>query len=187
MSRANEAKPWFPKHYADTVQRMRVPAGIVLALALVLLATPTRASLYISIPFAVIGLGIRAWAAGHLAKNEDLASSGPYALVRNPLYLGTLIAAIGLAIASTTLAVFVLVAVVFLLVYFPVIEQEEAHLRQLFPKFADYAERVAMLIPSQPLAGPLTGFRGKLYLRNQEYKALIAFALAFAFLWWRSL
>ena len=179
-------KPWFPKHYADTVQRLRVTAGIVLALALVLLSEPTRASLYLSIPFAVVGLGIRAWAAGHLAKNEDLASSGPYALVRNPLYLGTLVAAVGLAIASTRLSVFLLVAAVFLLVYFPVIEQEEAHLRKLFPKFGDYANRVPMLIPRQPPAGPLSGFRGKLYLRNQEYKALIAFALAFAYLWWQA-
>ena len=181
-----EGKPWFPKHYADTVQRLRVPAGIVLALALVLLAEPTRASLYLSIPFALIGLGVRAWAAGHLAKNEDLAAAGPYAIIRNPLYLGTLVAAVGLAIASTRISVFLLVAAVFLLVYFPVIEQEEAHLRTLFPKFSAYANRVPMLIPGWPLSGPLGGFRGSLYVRNQEYKALIAFALAFGYLWWRA-
>ena len=67
----SEAKPWFPKHYADAVQRLRVTAGIVLVAALVLLAEPSRASLYLSLPFALVGLGLRAWAAGHLAKNQD--------------------------------------------------------------------------------------------------------------------
>jgi protein-S-isoprenylcysteine O-methyltransferase Ste14 len=177
-------KPWFPKHYADAVQRLRVPAGIVLAAALVFLAEPSRASLYTALPFAIIGLGIRAWAAGHLAKNENLSTAGPYALIRNPLYLGTLVAALGLAVASTKLTVFYLVAVVFLFVYFPVIEQEEAHLRKIFPGFAAYAKRVPMLIPGWPPADTLGGFRTNLYARNQEYKALIAFALAFAYLWW---
>jgi protein-S-isoprenylcysteine O-methyltransferase Ste14 len=179
-------KPWFPKHYADAVQRLRVTAGIVLVAALVLLAEPSQASLYVSLPFAVVGLGIRAWAAGHLAKNQDLASGGPYAIIRNPLYLGTLIAAVGLAIASTNLWIFLLVAVVFLLVYFPVIEQEELHLRQLFPQFGAYAQRVPMLIPGWPPGGPLGGFRGALYVKNEEYKALMAFALAFGYLWWRA-
>jgi protein-S-isoprenylcysteine O-methyltransferase Ste14 len=178
-------KPWFPKHYADTVQRLRVPAGIVLALAVILLSEPTWTSLAVSLPFAFIGLGLRAWAAGHLAKNEDLAVSGPYGMLRNPLYLGTLLAAVALAIASTRLLVFLLVLAVFVLVYFPVIEQEEAHLRKLFPSFARYARRVPMLTPIWPPAGPLGGFRGSLYLRNEEYKALGALTLAFAYLVWR--
>jgi protein-S-isoprenylcysteine O-methyltransferase Ste14 len=157
-----------------------------LALAFLLLAEPTRASLCSSIPLAVAGLALRAWAAGHLAKNEDLAITGPYALLRNPLYLGTLLAAVGLAVASTRLSILILVAALFLLIYFPVIEQEEAHLRKLFPKFSAYAARVPLLIPRLPPAGALSGFRGALYWRNQEYKALSAFAVAFAYLWWRA-
>ena len=179
-------KPWFPKHYSDTVQRLRVPAGIVLAAAVVWLSEPSPASLYLGLPFAIAGLGLRAWAAGHLAKNERLTMTGPYALLRNPLYLGTLAAAFGLAVASRKLTVFTLVALVFVLIYFPVIEQEEAHLRKLFPDFTNYARRVPMLVPSAPLPGTLGGFRGKLYLRNQEWKALTAFALAFGYLWWQA-
>ena len=179
-------KPWFPKHYSDTVQRFRVPAGIFLAVALVVLAQPTIVSLYFGLPFAIAGLILRGWAAGHLAKNEHLTMTGPYALLRNPLYLGTLMAAVGLAVASRKLTVLVLVALVFLLVYFPVIEQEESHLRNLFPDFGNYARRVPMLMPGQPLSGTLGGFRASLYLRNQEWKALTAFGLAFGYLWWQA-
>ena len=43
---------------------------------------------------------LRAWAAGHLAKNSQLARSGPYASVRNPLYIGTLLVAAGLVLRT---------------------------------------------------------------------------------------
>ena len=87
---------------------------------------------------SLIGLWLRAWASGHLEKNMRLAESGPYAYVRNPLYLGTLIVAAGFAIASRRWLLAALFAVVFLLIYLPAIQLEEQHLRKLFPSFAPY-------------------------------------------------
>jgi protein-S-isoprenylcysteine O-methyltransferase Ste14 len=78
----------------------------------------------IGIPIGVLGLLIRGWAAGHLAKNEQLAVSGPYAHIRNPLYAGTLVVAAGIVIACRDWPVAVMFAAVFLLVYLPVIELE---------------------------------------------------------------
>ena len=99
------------------------------------------------LPVSLLGLWLRGWAAGHLAKNERLATSGPYAWVRNPLYLGTLLVAAGVAIASRRWSLAVLFAAVFVLVYLPVIELEEQYLRVLFPDFDEYAARVPMLLP----------------------------------------
>ena len=79
----------FPKRYADVVQRFRVAAGFILLLTFAWFSNPTLKSMLFGIPLCLSGLGIRAWAAGHLIKNEQLATTGPFAYVRNPLYAGT--------------------------------------------------------------------------------------------------
>src|SRR5882672_12080639 len=91
---------FFPKRFADFAQRLRAPSGFVLAPAFAWWAAPTAQSLAIGATITVLGLLLRGWAAGHLAKNQRLATGGPYALTRNPLYFGTLLVAAGLAIAS---------------------------------------------------------------------------------------
>ena len=75
-----------------------------------------------------------------------MATGGPYAYTRNPLYLGTLTVALGLAVACRSAWLGVLFAAVFLLVYLPVIQNEEQHLRKLFPGYAEYASRVPLLL-----------------------------------------
>ena len=125
----------FPKPYADFAQRLRVPAGFVLLIAFAWLSKPSISSMQTGLPVSICGLLLRAWAAGHLAKNEDLATSGPFAYVRNPLYLGTLITAAGLVVAAREFALTLLFAAVFVLVYLPAIELEEQHLRSIFPNY----------------------------------------------------
>jgi len=178
---------WFPKPYADFVARLRVPGGILLAAAFLWLATPSLQSLIWGIPVALAGLLRRGWAAGHLAKNTSLATGGPYAYLRNPLYAGTLLVASGLAAASRRVELGVLVALVFGLVYLPVIELEEQHLRNLFPEYAAYAERVPLLWPRRPSVRSQARFSWRLYLNNQEYQALGGFLLAAAVLVWKTL
>ncbi|MCS6952357.1 MAG: isoprenylcysteine carboxylmethyltransferase family protein [Bryobacterales bacterium] len=175
-------RPIFPKPYADFVARLRVPAGFVLAGTYLWLANPTPESLWVGLPLAALGVALRAWAAGHLAKNERLATTGPYAYVRNPLYLGTLVAAAGLVVASRRLALALVFAAVFAGVYLPVIELEEQHLRKLFPSYASYAERVPMLRPRLRPYSRQGRFEWMLYRRNQEYQALAAFLAAALFL-----
>jgi protein-S-isoprenylcysteine O-methyltransferase Ste14 len=179
-------RPRFPKPYADRVARLRVPVGFLLAAAYLWLAHPTPGSLVAGLPLAVLGILLRAWAAGHLAKNEQLATTGPYAYVRNPLYLGTLLAAAGLVIAARSLTLAVLFAAVFAAVYLPVMELEEQHLLRLFPAYAAYAERVPMLWPRLRGHPGAARFQWKLYWRNQEYQAFAAFVAAVAFLIWKA-
>ena len=93
------------------------------------------------------GLLIRALASGHVRKNEALATSGPYAYTRNPLYLGSLLMGVGFAVAARSWWVGVALVVMFFAIYMPVIRDEETFLRQKFPEFEEYAQRVPSMFP----------------------------------------
>jgi protein-S-isoprenylcysteine O-methyltransferase Ste14 len=177
----------FPKSYADRVARLRVPSGFLLLAAFVWLSTPSAASLAWGLPVSILGLAIRAWAAGHLEKNMTLAESGPYAWVRNPLYLGTLTVAAGFVVASRRWELALVFAAVFVLVYLPVVELEEQHLANLFPAFAEYKRRVPKLVPRPPREPRAKPFRWSVYRRNEEYRALAGFLLGAAVLLWKVL
>jgi len=179
----------FPKPYADAVAKLRVPSGFLIVVVFAWFSHPTPWSLACGLPISVLGLALRAWAAGCLAKNKELATGGPYAHTRNPLYVGTLTVAAGLAIASRSVGLGALFAAVFLLVYLPVIQLEEQHLRAIFPEYAAYAGQVPALWPrlhpaAQKNANP---FRAELYLRNKEFNAGAGFAAGVLFLLWKML
>jgi protein-S-isoprenylcysteine O-methyltransferase Ste14 len=176
---------WFPKPYADFVQRLRVASGFLLLVTFASLAQPRPFSMAIGLPISVVGLVIRGWAAGHLAKNQRLATSGPYAYIRNPLYAGTLLVALGIVIAAGSAILATIFAAVFVLVYLPVIELEEQHLRNIFPEYEPYAARVHRLLPIAKWSGRNARFSFDLYRRNQEYKAALGFLAAAAWLIWK--
>ncbi|HYL76818.1 MAG TPA: isoprenylcysteine carboxylmethyltransferase family protein [Bryobacteraceae bacterium] len=172
----------FPKPYADRVARLRVTLGFVMVIAFAWLSNPNELSLTLGLPISVLGLALRAWATGHLEKNQRLTESGPYAHVRNPLYLGTALVAAGLATASRSWPLAALFTAVFVLIYLPVIELEEQHLSTLFPEFRAYAQRVPQLIPTWGKARSTAQFRASLYIKNREYQALLGFAVGAAVL-----
>jgi protein-S-isoprenylcysteine O-methyltransferase Ste14 len=175
----------FPKPYADAVAKLRVPGGFILVAAFLWLSAPSVESLAIGFPVSILGLVLRAWAAGHLEKNTTLADGGPYAYVRNPLYIGTLLTAAGLVIASRRWELGVLFLVVFLLIYLPVVELEEQHLRKLFPAYDDYARRVPKLLPRMG-GSSARRFQWTVYKKNQEYQALLGFLAGVAVLVWKT-
>jgi protein-S-isoprenylcysteine O-methyltransferase Ste14 len=179
--------PRFPKRYADAVARLRVPSGFLVVAAFAWFSQPTAGSLAAGLPVAALGLAVRAWAAGCLAKNARLATGGPYAYTRNPLYLGTVVVAAGLVVAARSVGLGVLFAAVFVFVYLPVIQLEEQHLRSLFPKFAEYAAAVPALWPRFGRGRDGRTFRWALYVKNQEYRAALGFALGALFLGWKVL
>lgn len=174
----SEVRYWFPKPYADFVAKLRVPFGFLLLVMFACLSQPTLFSIAIGLPISCLGLLLRGWAAGHLAKNQQLAISGPYAYIRNPLYAGTLVAAAGIVIACRNWWLAGVFAAVFLLAYLPVIELEEQHLRNLFSEYGAYARRVHRLLPVHHWPGGTQRFSWPLYRRNEEYKAVIGFLVA---------
>jgi protein-S-isoprenylcysteine O-methyltransferase Ste14 len=182
MSMSAMRRHWFPKPYADTVAKLRVPAGFAMVAAFASFSHPTAKSLAIGLPASLAGLALRAWAAGHLAKDQRLAVSGPYAFTRNPLYLGTLLTALGLASAGHSWGLAILFSALFALVYLPAIELEEQHLSAILPGYAAFAQRVPLLLPRWPSSLGPDSFSGALYLKNREYQALLGWLIGAAWL-----
>jgi len=175
----------FPKPYADFVARLRVPCGFLLVAAFAWFAHPSPQSLAFGLPISLAGLALRAWAAGYLAKDQQLATGGPYAYVRNPLYLGTLIVAAGLAIACRSAGLAILFAFVFIFIYLPAIMLEQQHLSDLFPDFEQYAATVPPLFPYRKPKSSRSRFSPALYRKNREYQALLGFMVGVAWLLYR--
>ena len=180
--------PRFPQKYAERVQRLRVPVGFLLLAAFAVLARPGIESILASLPIILLGLAIRAWAAGHLEKNLTLADSGPYAYTRNPLYLGSFIVALGFAAAGASVILAVIFTAAFLGIYLPVMEREEDHLLTIFPAYKAYAARVPLLWPKFGAQGSHS-FSPTVYVKNQEYKAALGVVTGLAVLavktYWR--
>lgn len=155
--------------------RLRVPLGFAIGILYVWLAKPTWRSLALGGVISLLGIAIRAHAAGHVRKNAELTTSGPYAYTRNPLYLGSILIAAGFAVAAMSWWIVLALALMFTLIYVPVIRSEEKFLRATFAGYADYAMRVPRLFPRFTSAYPelATAWSRAQYLKIREYNALV--------------
>ncbi len=164
--------------------RWRVRLSYPVALAAYFLAHPSPRSLAIGAGVALLGLLLRAWAAGHLRKHEQLSLSGPYAHTRNPLYLGSLLLAAGCLLAGCSWLAAALFALYFLLFYPAVMRREEAELRARYGSaFDDYARRVPLFFPRPGRSiASAARFSWDLYRRNREYQADLGFLVGIALL-----
>jgi protein-S-isoprenylcysteine O-methyltransferase Ste14 len=144
-------------------------------------AKPTWSSLVLGALIASLGIVLRTVASGQVKKNQELTVTGPYAFVRNPLYLGSIIIAIGFAVAGRDLWVDILILAMFVLLYMPVIGAEEAFLQKHFPAYDDYARHVPRLLPRTLLFRQIMdGFSRELYWQHREYNALLGAAAMLA-------
>ena len=150
---------------------------------------------------AIIGLGIRAWASGHLRKNQELTTSGPYAHTRNPLYLGTFLLGMGVAMGGGTVWFIALFAALYLLIYVPVMIAEADTMRDLFSEqYQHYSATVPLFVPRFSPYGTDSAssyaaqfkkrsswrggreFDASLYMRHREYRASVGFLIVYAML-----
>jgi protein-S-isoprenylcysteine O-methyltransferase Ste14 len=160
--------------WSRIARRIRVPLGFAFALFYLWIARPSWTSIAIGAAVAAPGILMRAMASGHVRKNEELTTSGPYAYTRNPLYVGSLIMAVGFAIAARSVWVLVLMVVMFGAIYLPVIRAEEVFLRQTFPNFDEYAHNVPRLLPRLTAFGNAgAAFSRALYWQHREYNAIL--------------
>ena len=171
------------------LQKFRVPLGFLFAAIFLIFARPTLPTLLVGGAIALVGLLIRAWSAGHIRKNRELAISGPYAYTRNPLYFGTLILGIGFSIAAGVWWLALLFVALFLGIYLPVMRVEAEELTQIFgDDYKEYARRVPLLFPSlRARFDSDINFDRTLYLRYREYRAALGFLGAMAILAAKSL
>ncbi len=169
------------------VQRWRVPLGFLCGALFMVQAQPRPLTLALGGAVALVGLALRAWAAGHIRKNAALATSGPYAYTRNPLYLGSFLLGLGFTIASARLTLGVLFTALFLGIYLPVMRVESADLAEIFGQdYRRYAGAVPLffprLIPYRDEKTLGTKFDAALYLRYREYRAALGLIIAWSLL-----
>jgi protein-S-isoprenylcysteine O-methyltransferase Ste14 len=170
--------------WARVATRSRVPLGFVFAAAYLWFARPSWSSLLAGAAIAAAGIVVRAAASGHIRKNAELATTGPYAYTRNPLYLGSMLIGIGFIVAARSLWIGVAALAMFAFIYLPVVQAEERYLRATFSGYARYADHVPRFLPRltpyHPDAAVDAGSRGfsaELYLRHREYNAAIGSVL----------
>lgn len=158
------------------LQRLRVPLGFITAILFLAFSKPSWQTIAMGTPIAFLGVAMRAWAAGHLRKNAELAVSGPYAYTRNPLYFGSFVLALGVVICGGSWWLALLLLGFFLAVYLPVMQAEAAHMHELFPQdFAEYERNVPLFLPRLTAwrKGAAARFDQRLYLKYREYRALM--------------
>lgn len=152
-----------------TLARFRVPLGFASAIVAVWLAAPTVASLALGGAIAIVGEALRVWAAGHLEKSREVTSSGPYRWFRHPLYVGSSLMGVGMAVAAASLVVAVLVVTYLVATIGSAIRTEEAYLRSQFGD-AWNAYRAGTMSVERP-------FSFERAMRNKEYRAVSGLAV----------
>jgi protein-S-isoprenylcysteine O-methyltransferase Ste14 len=151
--------------------RWRVTLGFVCAVAVFAVAQPTRTSLLWGGLVAMCGEAIRVWAAGHLTKAREVTMSGPYRWMAHPLYVGSSIMGLGLAIASASVVVSAVIALYLAATIGAAIRSEEAFLRARFGDGYDQYRRGAVRGGSQR-------FRFALVIANREYRSIVGLGIA---------
>jgi protein-S-isoprenylcysteine O-methyltransferase Ste14 len=173
----------------ELARRIRVPLGFLLAAGYLVVARPTPLTLVVGAAIAFAGLLVRAWATGHIVKNDRLATTGPYAHTRNPLYFGSFLIAAGFAIAAHwSLLLFVIAF--FVLIYGPTIRDERVGIRARFPDaYEEWERNVPSFLPRPTpwraaAAGveERGGFDFQLYMRHGEWRAALGFAAVLVYL-----
>lgn len=150
---------------AEALARRRVPLGFVFGAAALWLAQPTVRSVVIGGIIAIVGEAFRVWAAGHLEKGREVTRSGPYRLTRHPLYAGSALVGVGIAVAAARLSVTALVAAYLASTLMSAIRTEEAAMRASFgDQYIAYLESRA-----RPVDRPFSMARA---VKNKEYRAI---------------
>jgi protein-S-isoprenylcysteine O-methyltransferase Ste14 len=160
------------------IARLRVTIGFIASVAVLWLAQPTLQSFAAGAVIAAIGEGIRLWAAGHLEKGREVTTSGPYAFTRHPLYLGSTIIGVGLAVAAASVVVAAIVLAYLAITLTAAIRTEEAHLTEKFgAAYPDYRDGRA--------AAERRRFSFARAMRNREYRAMAGLLAVVAILVWK--
>ncbi len=172
--------------YSEAARKLRLPLGFALGILYLVFARPSPLSLATGGAIALVGVAVRAWASGHIVKNERLAVSGPYAHTRNPLYFGSFLIGAGFAVAAHWALLLVVIAF-WAFVYAPTMERERVNISDRFPgAYARYSENVPAFVPRvtpwRAESADENGFSLDLYMKHGEWKALLTYLLAMGWL-----
>ena len=169
-----------------TLARFRVALGFVSGVLVLVLAQPTGRSLAVGMSIAGLGEAIRIWAAGHLRKSREVTVSGPYRWVAHPLYVGSSVMGLGLAIAAASAPVAVLIAIYLGATLTAAIKSEEAFLRRTFGDQYDLYRSGVAARRRERNAASRRGFSLRQAMANREYRAVAGLGLGILLLIWKA-
>ena len=139
---------WFDRIRFNEILRQGI--GLLLVAVCANFAKPDLGTVAIGLAMAGVGQVFRIYAAGFIHKNKQLASNGPYALVRHPLYLGNFLILIGFTLAAANLYVAVVVFLFFLIWYPAAIAYEDSKLERIFEdEWREWSKGIRALIPGR--------------------------------------
>jgi len=167
----------FSEYLRQSISRNRVTLSFAAAAFFLYYAAPTRTSVLAGIPFIILGEIMRIWASGYIKKNEELSQSGPYAITRNPLYVGNFLIGTGFSIITSRALLILLYLAAFIYIYRLTIQDEEAFLSSKFGEtFSRYKARVPVFFPIKILSSGSAAtkitdmhFAWYLVLKHREY------------------
>ena len=168
------------------IARLRVALGFVFGVLVLILAQPTRRSLMVGMSIAACGELIRMWAAGHIHKSREVTMSGPYRWVPHPLYLGSSVMGIGLAVACASIPVAILIAMYLVTALTSAIKSEETYLRRAFGDQYDLYR--SGIEAKRRSSGPASRRRFSLAqaMANREWRAVIGLVIGMLLLIWKA-
>ena len=163
----------------DFITLIRIPISFVIIISLlvkdyfdkVVPLEITSMSGFFSLSIIICGVLIRAWSAGTIKKSQEVSRSGPYSIVRHPLYLGSFLIALGFCLLiNDNISLFVLVFLA-LLIYLPKVIQEEMELTEKFgAEYLNYKKEVSAIIPLRLSKKIFTKWDSSKYIQHREWK-----------------
>jgi hypothetical protein len=159
--------------------RARVPLGFLTGAVVLWLARPRPDTLAAGAAVAALGEALRVWAAGHLNKARDVTASGPYRWMAHPLYVGSSLIGVGLAIASARPEVLFIVALYLSVTLAAAVRREETQLRASFGERYDRYRRAGEVDAGQR-------FSLQRAVDNREHRALAGWLIALLLLAWKA-
>jgi len=168
------------------IARLRVALGFVFGVLVLILAQPTGRSLLVGMSIAALGELFRIWAAGHLHKAREVTASGPYRFVPHPLYVGSSVMGLGLAIACASVPVAVLIALYLATTLTAAVKSEEAYLRRTFGDQYDLYRSGVDAKRRDRGAAARRRFSLAQVAANREYRAVAGFLIALLLLVWKA-
>jgi len=172
------------------LSRWRVNLGTALTLLAMALAHPGHPEILRAMPLVLLGVAIRTWARGHLDRRHRLTQTGPYRLVRHPLYVGSFLIGLGVSAMLGTWLLPVLFTTTYLAMYLPKGIREDRYLLSRYgEEYREYAARVGAVFPRLstaavgPGGGPAIRFEWERVIGHREWKTWLGVVAVIGGLW----
>jgi protein-S-isoprenylcysteine O-methyltransferase Ste14 len=162
------------KDVTEIIIKHRSFVGILGLIAILYLSEPSPKSVFIGFFFIIAGMFFRGWSSGYINKDDELATQGPFALTRNPLYFGNFILGIGIAIAGNNICCYTIFLVYYLLFFPFLMVIEHKRMKKKFGKqYEEWAKKSNSFFPKIKIKKFYKqGFNISFYMKNREYKVL---------------